>query len=102
MGNREKTLGTLSELENLFPTEAPRAAMYKAIYLKEAGDKKRAIAAAKHVAIAYKTAAEAGARQTEMVPQHIQQRGVPLGADLLALAVHQHGDPHGIGIRHDP
>ena len=49
-----------------------------------------------------KTATEAGARQPEMVPQHIQQRGVLLGADLLAPAVHQHGDPHGIGIRHDP
>jgi tetratricopeptide (TPR) repeat protein len=64
MGKLDRALGTLTEIENLFPPDAARAAWYKAMYLKEAGDNKKAIAAAKHVAIAYKSAPEAGAAHT--------------------------------------
>ncbi|MDB5329409.1 MAG: hypothetical protein JWP03_560, partial [Phycisphaerales bacterium] len=64
MGKLDRALSTLTEIENLFPTDAARAAWYKAMYLKEAGDNKKAIAAAKHVAIAYKSAPEAGAAHT--------------------------------------
>ena len=46
------------------------------------------------------TTTETGALQPEMIPQHVQQRGVLFGADLFAPTVHQHGDPVGIGIRH--
>ncbi len=64
MNKLPQALGTLTEIENLFPTDASRAAWQRAVYLNEAGEKKQAIAAARHVAIAYKAAPEAGAAHT--------------------------------------
>jgi tetratricopeptide (TPR) repeat protein len=43
-GKLDQALKTLTEIENLFPDDAPRALWYKASYYKEAGDKKRAMA----------------------------------------------------------
>ena len=64
MNKLDQSLNTLTEIENLFPTDAARAAWQKAVYLKEAGDTKKAIAAAKHVAVTYKSAPEASSAHT--------------------------------------
>lgn len=54
----DKALTTLTELENLFPDEAARAIWQKAVYYKEMGDKKRAMAQAHRLMKNYPKAPE--------------------------------------------
>jgi tetratricopeptide (TPR) repeat protein len=59
MGKLPETLRTLTEIENMFPDNAARAAWHKAYYQKEAGNRTEAIAQARRVLKMYKEAPEA-------------------------------------------
>ena len=81
MGKLDQALTTLTEIENLFPDDAARAAWQKAVYLKEAGDKKQADRRRQALsAITYKSAPEAGrgphdARRLRHPPGRRRERG---------------------------
>jgi tetratricopeptide (TPR) repeat protein len=60
-GKMDKALTTLTELENLFPDQAPKAIWHKATYYKEMGDKKRAMAQAHRLMKGFPKAPEVSA-----------------------------------------
>ncbi len=58
-GKLEDAITTLSEIENSFPEDAPRAAWHKAHYYHQANQGKKAIAQARKILKAYKASPEA-------------------------------------------
>ncbi|HWE02929.1 MAG TPA: tetratricopeptide repeat protein [Tepidisphaeraceae bacterium] len=66
-GKLDQSLKTLTEIENLFPDDAPRALWYKATYYKEAGDKKRAMAQAHRLLKNYPKAPEVSSAHIMLV-----------------------------------
>ena len=78
MGKLDEAINTLSEIENSFPSDAPRAAWYKASYFHEARQAKKAIAQARKILKAYKAAPEAS-----QAHQLLEQYGVATGGGVF-------------------
>jgi tetratricopeptide (TPR) repeat protein len=78
MGKLKEALGTLTELENMFPDEAARAAWTKATYYKEAGDRPRAIAQARRVLKVYPKAPE-----SSHAHQMLEEFGIATGGGVV-------------------
>lgn len=53
-GRNKQAMAVLTEIENMFPAEAARAAWQKTYYLHKAGDKKLAVAGARRILKVYK------------------------------------------------
>ena len=78
MGKLDEAVTTLSELENSFPDQAPRAAWYKASYYHEAKQAKQAIAQARKILKAYKASPEASSAH-----QLLEQYGIATGGGVF-------------------
>ncbi len=77
-GKLREALTTLTEIENMFPDDAPRAAWHKAWYYHEAGQTKQAIAQARKILKAYKRSAEAS-----QAHQLLEQYGIATGGGVF-------------------
>jgi len=72
-----QALTVLTEIENSFPSDAPRAAWTKASYLDRAGQKKKAIAQARRILKLYRKSQEASAAH-----QLLEKYGIATGGGV--------------------
>lgn len=77
-GKLEDAITTLSEIENSFPSDAPRAAWHKAYYYHQANQAKKAIAQARKILKAYKTS-----REASQAHQLLEGYGVATGGGVF-------------------
>jgi tetratricopeptide (TPR) repeat protein len=77
-GKLEDAITTLSEIENSFPDEAPKAAWYKASYYHEAKMAKKAIAQARKILKAYKKSSE-----SSLAHQLLETYGIKTGGGVF-------------------
>ena len=77
-GKLNEALATLTEIENMFPKDAPRAAWHKASYYHEAGRGKKAIAQARKILKAYKKSHEAS-----LAHQLLEKYGIATGGGVF-------------------
>jgi tetratricopeptide (TPR) repeat protein len=79
MGQLQKSLDTLTEIENMFPEDASRAAWYKASYYDEAGDAKQAVAQSRRILQVYPKAPE-----SSNAHQLLEKYGISTGGGVIS------------------
>jgi len=77
-GKLKDAITTLTEIENSFPNEAPKAAWYKASYYHEANNAKMAIAHARKILKAYKKSPE-----SSLAHQLLEKYGIATGGGVF-------------------
>jgi tetratricopeptide (TPR) repeat protein len=77
-GKLNDAVTTLSEIENSFPSDAPRAAWHKAHYYSNAKEDKKAIAQARKILKAYK-----GAPEASQAHQLLEKYGIATGGGVF-------------------
>jgi len=77
-GKVKDAITTLTEIENSFPSDAPRAAWYRARYYDEAKEAKMAVAVARKILKAYRESPEASRAH-----QLLEKYGVPTGGGVF-------------------
>lgn len=77
-GKLNESLQTLTEIENMFPEDASRAAWHKASYYREAGNRDRAIAQARRILTMYKESSE-----SSYAHQMLEEFGVETGGGVV-------------------
>jgi len=77
-GKLDEAIATLTEIQNMFPPEAPKAAWCKARYYHEARQAKKAISMARKILKAYKKS-----REASLAHQLLEKYGVPTGGGVF-------------------
>jgi len=77
-GKLNEALATLTEIENMFPKDAPNAAWHKASYYHEAGRGKQAIAQARKILKAHKKSPQASSAH-----QLLEKYGIATGGGVF-------------------
>ena len=76
-GKLKESLAALSEIESMFPDDAPRAAWHKATYCIQAGDRKAAIAQSRRIMKMYPKSPESA-----QAHRWLEDNGVPSGGGV--------------------